>query len=75
MKTKKIRMVAFNNKGEIVQKKYIDFTTGIIKERNEENMQVCEWKLEKIVDAFGSIERYIDYNMRVWNFKLLDSIN
>lgn len=70
---KKIRMVSFNN-GEIVAKKYIDFEQGIIKERNETNMEVVEWKLDKIIEAFGSIEKYIQYNMRVWNFTLLDNI-
>jgi ADP-glucose pyrophosphorylase len=71
---KKIRMVSFNN-GEIAFRKYIDFDKNIIKERNEENKEVMTFNLKGIIESFGSIEKYIDYNIRVWNFSLLDSIN
>ena len=71
---KKIRMVSFNN-GEIVARKYIDFENNVIKERNEENKEVITYSLKGIIESFGTIEKYINYNMRVWNFSLLDSIN
>jgi hypothetical protein len=73
-KMKKIRMVQFNN-GEIVAKKYVDLENKVIKERNEKTQAVVEFSFENIVKAFGSIEAYIEYNVRVWDFSLLDNIH
>lgn len=66
-------MVSFNN-GAIVARKYIDFENNVIKERNEENKEVITYSLKGIIESFGTIEKYISYNMRVWGFSLLDNI-
>jgi ADP-glucose pyrophosphorylase len=67
---KKIRMVVKFN-GEIVAKKFIDLENKIIKERNEENKEVVSYNFEGIVKDFGTIEKYVDYNKRVWGFELV----
>ena len=67
---KKIRMVVKFN-GVIVSKKYIDLENKIIRERNEENMQVVSYNFDGIVKDFGTIEKYVDYNKRVWGFELV----
>lgn len=71
---KKIRMVAFNN-GEIVSRKYIDFKNNMVKEKSEGHDEVIVYNLDAIIKSFGTIEKYINYNMRVWNYSLLDSLN
>jgi ADP-glucose pyrophosphorylase len=67
---KKIRMVVKVN-GEIAYKKFIDLENKIIKERNEENKEVISYNFDGIVKDFGSIEKYVDYNKRVWGFQLV----
>jgi len=73
-KNTKIRMV-FIHKGQIAAKKIIDLENKTIKEIITENNAVISYNFEGIVKDFGTIEKYIDYNMRVWNFSLLDSMN
>lgn len=71
---KKIRMIAFNN-GEIVSRKYIDIENKMIKEQNAQTREVISYNFEGILQDFGTVEAYIKYNMRVWGYSLLDSLN
>jgi ADP-glucose pyrophosphorylase len=67
---KKINMVVKFN-GNIVMKKFIDLENKIIEERNLENRAVLSYNFDGIVRDFGTIEAYVKYNMRVWNYEIV----